>query len=188
MAADTTTWGDVWLALAGAPIGAGITVFGVWLSNRHNDKTNQGMLESQVAQQRERMEFELKAELQRETLKQRSEIYDSVLEFCDLATYFPAWGGGNDLPDDQSPITNDDLQDAKDRLPSIQYRVYVHCSYDVREQFDELRDALDNVSEVSEPPAWDALEANARDLQDCVISAAVADRTGGIARDGLGGM
>ena len=146
MAADTTTWSDVWLALAGAPVGAGITVFGVWLTNRHNTNANQAMLESQTVQQRERMEFDLKAELQRETLKQRSEIYESILELCDLTFHLAAWGGSDILPDDQSPITNNDLTDAKQRLPSIQYRVLVHCSYEVREQFGLLRDSLIDIS------------------------------------------
>lgn len=188
MAADTTTWSDVWLALAGAPIGAGITVFGVWLTNRHNTETNKAMLDSQAAQQRERMEFELKSELQRETLTQRSKIYESLLEVCDLATHLASWGGAAVLPDDQRPITNNDLRDTQQLLPTMQYRVYAHCSYEVRQSFDVFRDSLKNISEVSEPKDWNALSKNAANLQACVIEAALLDRTGGVARDGLGGM
>lgn len=188
MDSDPTTWSDVWLALAGAPIGAAITVFGVWLTNRNNSDSQKALLESQETLQRDRMNFELKAELQRETLRRRTEIYEQVLELCDLAIYYSAWGGGNDLPDDQAPISNNDLGGIRDPLPAIQYSVYVHCSSQVRQQFDAFRDAVENVDEASTSAAWTALDATARDLQTCVISAAVIDRTGGIAEDGLGGM
>ncbi|MFO6453398.1 MULTISPECIES: hypothetical protein [unclassified Aeromicrobium] len=188
MASDPTAWSEVWLALAGAPLGAGITVLGVWLTNRHNTVTNQAMLEGQAAQQRARLEFELRAELQRETLRQRSDIYENVLELAEDAIHLASWGGADVLPDDQSPITNSDLLDIKARLPILQHRVGVHCSSDVRAQFGRFRDSLRDIWEVSPTEQWDALATDARELQDCVISAAIQDRSGGAADDGLGGM
>jgi hypothetical protein len=188
MASDPTTWPDVWLALAGAPIGAAITVLGVALTNSHNSKTQRELLAGQADQQRERMDFDLRAENQRDTLKKRGEIYVEVLKHCAWAIKLGDWAGANELPDGVMPISNEEVSDFVNSLPTTRYLVDVHCSAEVRAQFAVLEDAAHAVDETSGDEPWDALTFAASALRNCVIEAAVADRSGAIASDGLGGM
>lgn len=182
-----TTWSEVGLALAGAPVGALITVFGVRLTNKHNNFTHQQMLDSQAQQQRERLEFELRVDLQRDSLRQRSVIYLKVLSNCDWAERLADWAQADELPWDVGPLTNDDLESTQNEMPALRRRVEVHCSAGVRVAMLTFEGAMAAVNETSKTEAWDQLRATSATLRSCVIEASVLDRTSGLAADGLGG-
>lgn len=145
------------LALAGAPVGAGIAVFGVWLTNKHAYKTHRELLTSQETQQRQQLEFDLKAGHLQQTLAKRSDIYEQLLRLADDAAFMAAWASGNERPDNVPPLVNEDLVDIKQSVPPLRYRVDVHCSSDVRHEMSRFADAIENVDETSESAVWGTL-------------------------------
>jgi hypothetical protein len=183
-----TSWADVGLTLAGAPVGAVIALVGVGLSNRHSYTTHRELIGSQEQQQRERLEFDLRADHLQRTLARRAEIYEQLLEIADDTNKFSTWADGKDLPDYVSSLSNEDMLEFWLSARKLRYVVDVHCSFDVRTQWRALADAIEAVSEASEPATWQRLTEQAEALRACVIEAAILDRTTGITRDGLGGM
>lgn len=92
------------------------------------------------------------------------------------------------MADDQRPLTNEGLVPWWLGVKNLRFRALVHCSAPVRHQMELFAYATQAVDETSSAEAWDILAAQARNLQQCIIEAAVADRSGGVAEDGLGGM
>jgi hypothetical protein len=183
-----TSWADVGLTLAGAPVGAAIALLGVGISNRYSYKTHRELLASQEQQQRERLEFDLRSEHLQRTLARRAEIYEKLLEIVDHVDKFSNWADGTNLPENVAPLSNEDLLDLWLSARKLRYEVDVHCSYDVRTQWQVVADGIDRASETSDAATWQTLIGQAAALRACVIEAAVLDRTTGITRDGLGGM
>lgn len=186
--ADPVTWRDVALALTGAPVGALIAVGGVHLTNRHNQENQRAALEAQANQHRAQLEFDLRSTLQQQTLATRSQLYEELLSECERATTKAAWATGNELPDDTPPLANEDLHSMQNRVADIRFRVLVHCSAPVRYEVEQFADAVASVDETSSTAQWNSLIERAEALQQCVVQAAVIDRSGGVAEDGLGGM
>jgi hypothetical protein len=183
-----TSWADVGLTLAGAPVGAAIALLGVGISNRYSYRTHRELLASQEQQQRERLEFDLRSDHLQRTLARRAEIYEKLLEVVDEVDKFSRWAEGTNLPDNVSVLSNEDLLNLWLSARKLRYEVDVHCSRDVRAQWRVVADGIDSASETSESATWRALIERAEALRVCVIEAAVLDRTTGMTRDGLGGM
>lgn len=176
------------MALSGAPVGALIAVGGVQLTNRHNQETQRANLEAQAYQHRAQLEFDLRSTLQQQTLAIRSQLYEDLLAQCEHATQLAAWADGNELPDSVPPLTTEDLTSLQSRVADIRFRALVHCSAPVRYAVEQFAKAVQSVDETSSTASWNNLIARAKELQHGVIEAAVVDRSGGVAEDGLGGM
>lgn len=88
----------------------------------------------------------------------------------------------------RGPVDNEDLFPLWTGVRDIRFRALVHCSSPVRYQIEKFADAVQAVDETSSSEDWERLVDEAKRLQQCVIEAAVADRSGGVAEDGLGGM
>jgi hypothetical protein len=180
-----TTWPDVILALSGAPVGAAIAVIGVRLTNKNNAATQQEMLRSQESQQRERLDFELKAEHLRESLRQRSDLYVTLLILSDEASTLASYAIAPDIY--EAPLTNSDVEPLQERVKALRYRVDVHCSASVREAMSNFDQAVQAVNETVGDETWHHLRDASEALREWVIKAAVEDRTSGLTADGLGG-
>ncbi|GAA1476267.1 hypothetical protein GCM10009623_07130 [Nocardioides aestuarii] len=181
-----TTWADVGLTLAGAPIGALITVGGVWLTNRHNTAVQHNMLDSQERQQRAQLESDLRIDVQRTALSERLTLYVQVLAECDLVESLSAWATGSELPE-QGPLTNEEVHPRWLAVRKLRRQVDVHCSSEVRFMMRKFADAVEGVDETAEPEKWELLAEVSTNLRACIVEAAVIDRTSGLAADGLGG-
>ena len=185
--ADPVTWRDVILALSGAPVGALIAVGGVHLTNRQNQATQQAQIDAQASQHRAQLEADLRSSIQKQTLSTRSDLYEGLLSESERALSIVKWTSG-DVVDERGPVTNEDLLPLWTGVRNIRFKALVHCSAPVRYQIDKFAEAVEEVNETSSSDDWDRLVVEARRLQQCVIEAAVADRSGGVAEDGLGGM
>lgn len=126
--ADPVTWREVVLALSGAPVGALIAVAGVQLTNRHNEKSQQALISAQANQHRAQLEFDLRASLQQETLRTRSELYEGVLSQCERTIELAEWANGNAVAADRGPLTNEDLLSFWLEVRRLRFRIMVHCS------------------------------------------------------------
>lgn len=185
--ADPVTWRDVILALSGAPVGALIAVGGVHLTNRQNQDTQQALINAQENQHRAQLEADLRSSLQKQTLSTRSELYEGLLAECERALSLFKWTSA-EVVAARGPVDNEDLLPLWSGVRDIRFRALVHCSAPVRHQIEKFADAVQAVDETSSSDDWDMLVDEAKRLQQCVIEAAVADRSGGVAEDGLGGM
>jgi hypothetical protein len=160
----------------------------VQLTNRHNQSSQRALIEAQADQHRTQLEFDLRSSLQQETLRTRSELYEALLAKCHTAAQLAAWGKGEAVADQRGPLTNEDLLPLWVDVKNLRFRALVHCSASVRHQVELFADAAQSVDETSPSETWDVLVAQAQALQQCIIEAAVADRSGGVPKDGLGGM
>lgn len=181
-----TTWADVFVELAGAPVGAGITVLGIALATRYHQGTQRELLASTEAQQRARMDFDLRQEHLRHTLRERGDIYESALGLCDRAKFFSAWGAADPPPYDSGPLRNTDLADFKRAVTTLRYRVQVHCSDALRREVARFDAAVASSGAESGRAHWHDLARRADGFHEQVIQAAVKDRTSGLVEDGAG--
>lgn len=188
LVADPVTWRDVLLSLSGAPVGAAIAVLGVHLTNRHNDDSQRRLIDAQAAQHRAQLEADLRSSLQKQTLSTRSELYEALLAECDRALNLASWATGEGITAARGAVDDEDLLPLWTGVRNLRFRTLVHCSAPVRYQVDEFADAVSAVNETSPAKTWDGLVAESKALQQAIIEAAVADRSGGVAEDGLGGM
>lgn len=161
---------------------------GVQLTNRHNEKSQQALIGAQGDQHRAQLEFDLRASLQQETLRTRSELYEGLLSQCERATELAGWGKGDSVAGDRGPLTNEDLLPFWLEVRRLRFRAMVHCSATVRHHVELFADSAAEANETSSSSDWDTLVAKASDLQESIVEAAVIDRSGGVSEDGLGGM
>lgn len=182
------TWKDVILSLAGAPVGAAIAVLGVHLTNRHNDASQLAQIEAQAAQHRAQLEADLRSSLQKQTLSTRSDLYEALLAECERALSMASWATDERVVAPRSDLDNEDLLPLWMGVRKLRFRALVHCSAPVRLHVERFADAVAAVNETSAAEEWERLVLESRALQQAIIEAAVADRSGGVAEDGLGGM
>lgn len=187
MAHAAVAWPDVALALAGAPIGALITVVGVALTNRSNRASQERQLDAQLDLQRQSLEHDLKSEHQRRVLSVRADLYAEVIEVCQAIDAFGEWIAA---AEDNGAISEPDGEDYFDRvlgpLRRLRGRTAVYCSAEVRQELGKLSDAIEAFSH--DWATIDPLRSAAERMRQCTIDAAIADRTSGLAPDGIGGM
>lgn len=186
--ADPVTWRDVILSLSGAPVGAAIAVLGVHLTNRHNDNSQRALIDAQAAQHRAQLEADLRSSLQKQTLITRSELYEALLAECERAVNAASWATDEGIIAARGAVENEDLIPLWTGVRKLRFQTLVHCSAPVRFQVERFADAVSAVDETSSVETWDGLVAESKALQQVIIEAAVADRSGGVAEDGLGGM
>jgi type II secretory pathway component PulJ len=179
VAQDPTTWQDVALVLAGAPIGAAIAVAGVMLTNRSNRASQDRQLQAQLTQQRQALEHDLKSEHHRRVLSVRADLYAEALNVCESADAFVAW---IEAANENGAIPDPDDEDLFSRvskpLRDCRGKVAVYCAAEVREEVFRMSKAVEEFSHDWET-ANSLLLASAR-LRECVIKAAVLDRTSGL--------
>ncbi len=186
--ADPVTWRDVILSLSGAPVGAAIAVLGVHLTNRHNDDSQRALIDAQAAQHRAQLEADLRSTLQKQTLSTRSELYEALLAECERALNVASWATDEGIIAARGAVDNEDIIPLWTGVREYRFRALVHCSAPVRDQVEKFADAVGAADETSPTETWDALVVESKALQQAIIEAAVADRSGGVAEDGLGGM
>lgn len=182
-----TSWADVGLAVAGAPVGAAIALLGVYITNKQNARHLQATLHAEQCRARAQHEFELRSQVQRDVLSQRLAIYEALLALVDQARRLANWGGAAELPSHLSSIGNEDLQDLQQDVARQLHKVGVLGSSDLRSSMRVFADAVESVDETTVGGAWQELHYAAGQLGGCVVECAVIDRTNGITPDGLGG-
>lgn len=187
VASGTTSWQDVSLALAGAPVGALITVVGVMLTNRSSRASQERQLAAQLAQQRASLEHDLKSEHQRRVLATRADLYAELLEICESVEQFKKWidASAGD-PSIAEPDPDDFFRQVLSPLRKCRGRVAVFCPSEVRRELWQFSDALESFD--SDWSRSVDLHPAAERMRGCVIEAAIVDRTSGLAPEGLGGM
>jgi hypothetical protein len=178
-----TTSADVVVMLAGAPVGAGIAVLGIALTNRHTLQAQRDLLAAQDDRDRAARDFDLRSEHLRQTLQERGRVYEALLGLCDRARYFSAWGSADPPPYDSGPLRSTDLTDFKRAVTTQAYRVQVHCSEALRREMAHFAGIVAKSGSETSTSDWRALGRRADALHDQVVQASVKDRTSGLVDD-----
>lgn len=187
MAHDAISWQDVALALAGAPIGALITVAGIGLTNRSNRASQERQLEAQLELQRQSLEHDLKGEHQRRVLSVRADLYAEIIEVCEAIDAFSEWivaseqDGAIREPDDDEFFAR-----VLGPLRKLRGRTAVYCAAEVRHEVGRLSEAVEAFSH-----DWsrrEPLRSAAEQMRECAVEAAIIDRSSGLVPEGMGGM
>ena len=183
------TWADVALALAGAPVGALITVIGVKMTNDANADAVQRQLVEQGIQQQRTLEFEVRRDHLRHVLDNRRDLYAALLEKCDDARRLAEWSVDPEAGTRYPEIDADDFAAFLRDLKQLRYRVEVVCPAQVRAQAVELAESVENLRDAHEYRfATRGVDSAAEDLEEAIVVAAIEDRVSGVTPEGLGGM
>ena len=183
-----TTWAEVFVMLAGAPVGAGIAILGITLNNRHNLQAQRELLAAQEERDRASRDFDLRSDHLRQTLQERGRVYESLLGLCDKARYFAAWGSADPPPYDAGPLRSSDLTDFKRAVTTLGYRVQVHGSEALRREMARFAESVEHSGSETSTADWRTLGRRADSLHDQVVQAAVKDRTSGLMEDGAAAL
>lgn len=171
------SWTQVWLTLAGAPVGAAITVLGVHLTNRseRHRVAAQSVAERDLA--RDAAEASVRAQAVQRALQERTDLYLKIAELCLLTEALPdAVAYAEDVQGLPGPDHKHFMQVAES-IDKLRISAVVHAPRDVEQALAQVRAVSRRMGDDPSQDSLEALASEARSLRERVAKAAEADRS-----------
>lgn len=170
-----TSWADVALAIAGAPVGAGIAVLGTHLSNRSQEKRENARLAAETTAATEARRAEYRAAVVKKSHDERLALYTELAEFCVRLQRIPALVEYDQEMTGTPGPDHTHFRSTATTLDSLYIRAVVHAPTEVVLAMDVVGDALGDMGDDPTSDEWAPLLEALELLRNTVRRAAQGD-------------